>query len=316
MDSKITKQRLMGMLSYDWLKIIACILAACLVWSLAFTTSATRLTNTQEFYIYNYSCNEMISDTTRDFVDNAKNNVFSYEVVETQISDLRATGNESTIFEAYFGVGMGDLLFAPHIDNPEQLENSESLNPYTKYTEMFFYAWGSRVQAVDEFVYEMRAYVQQYYTENGELNKTKVEEDFKKHIKENNDKRFKREKHYQEGLEKEYERIEKYAAALVEFEGYLNQGLVEYVQLESVAPDGTVYREKGNYALNLCPDVATMGELNDFFCYYLEETSALTAKDMCVMFLDLPNTNQNYRYESLLFVNHLIQTAHARTMEK
>jgi hypothetical protein len=316
MDSKITKQRLMGMLSYDWLKIIACILAACLVWSLAFTTSATKLTNTQEFYIYNYSCNEMISDTTRDFVDNAKDNVFSYEVIETQISDLRVTGNESTIFEAYFGVGMGDLLFAPHVDNPQKLADEESLTPYTKYTEIFFNAWCTRVQAVDEFVSDMRVYVQQYYDENGALNKAKVEEDFKKHIKDNNDKRFKREKAYQDGIEKEYERIEKYAKALVEFEGYLNQGLVEYVQLDAVEYDGVIYREKGNYALNLCPDVATMGELNDFFCYQVEETSTLTAKDMCVMFLDLPNTNQNYRYESLLFVNHLIKTAHTRTMEK
>ena len=316
MDSKITKQRLVGMLSYDWLKIILFIVGACLIWSLAFTTTATKLTNTQQFYVYNYSCNETVGDDLQTLLSDAKDNVFSYEVIETQITDLRVMGaeNQSTVFEAYFGTGMGDLLFVPHIDNPEQTE--ESLNPYKKYSEMFFYSWCSRVQAVDEFLSDMRAYVQQYYNESGELNKAKVEEDFKKHIKENNDKRFKREKAYQEGLQQEYERIEKYAVALTEFQGYLDQGLVEYVQLDAVASDGTVYREKGNYALNLCPDVNTMGELNDFFCYYLEETSALTAKDMCVMFLDLPYTNQNYRYESLLFVNHLIQTAHTRTLEK
>ena len=54
MDAKITKKRLAYMLSYDWIKLVLAIVAAIVVWVLVFTTSATRITNTQRFVVCNY----------------------------------------------------------------------------------------------------------------------------------------------------------------------------------------------------------------------------------------------------------------------
>ena len=44
MDVKITKGRLVNLISYDFLKIILSILAGIMVWVLLFTTCATRAT--------------------------------------------------------------------------------------------------------------------------------------------------------------------------------------------------------------------------------------------------------------------------------
>ena len=55
MDAKITKSRLGLLLSYDWIKIIGICVAAVLVWTLLFTTLATRATSGQIFEIYAYA---------------------------------------------------------------------------------------------------------------------------------------------------------------------------------------------------------------------------------------------------------------------
>ena len=55
MDAKITKKRLNIFLSYDWIKILLAAVAAILVWSLIFTTAATRVTQAQNFTIFNYT---------------------------------------------------------------------------------------------------------------------------------------------------------------------------------------------------------------------------------------------------------------------
>ena len=317
MDSKITKQRLSKLLSYDWLKMLFCVALAIIIWTLVFSFTSTKITNTQEFITFSYSANETVSKDFYRLMDDAKENTFSYEVMKAEMVDLNNKGNSSTYFQSYLEAGMGDLLFVPNIDNPSsKKENEDGTFSYTKHPQEFLNSWFIRVQSVDEFLADMRAYVAQYYTQSGALDKAKVEEDFRKHVKENNDKRFKGKKNFENGLLQEYARIEKYAAALTEFQGYLDAKLVEFVEMEVLGKNGEVYRENANFAINLCPDTATMGELNDFLCYYSFANTSLTAQDMCVMFFDLPYNNDNYRYESLLFVNRLIAEARARTLAK
>ena len=63
MDAKITKQRLGGMLSYDWFKIVAVAAAVILGWSLVLTMTATRITPAQQFTVFNhYANNGLASD--------------------------------------------------------------------------------------------------------------------------------------------------------------------------------------------------------------------------------------------------------------
>ena len=64
MDNKITKKRLAEMLSYDWIKFIALGLAAVFVWLMIFTFTATKITTTQSFAIFNHKSNATL---TSDF---------------------------------------------------------------------------------------------------------------------------------------------------------------------------------------------------------------------------------------------------------
>ena len=54
MDARITKSRLANLLSYDWLKIVAAILAAVLVICVFFTTVKTRPGKYHTFTVYGY----------------------------------------------------------------------------------------------------------------------------------------------------------------------------------------------------------------------------------------------------------------------
>ena len=54
MDAKITKKRLNLFLSYEWIKVVALIVGVIVLWSLIFTTTATRITPAQQFTIFNY----------------------------------------------------------------------------------------------------------------------------------------------------------------------------------------------------------------------------------------------------------------------
>ncbi len=93
MDARITKSRLANLLSYDWLKIIAAILAVVLILIVFFTTIKTRARDEQIFTVYAYSTPDSVSEGDADmtlysgadadaFSDRAlANGVFSYDVL-------------------------------------------------------------------------------------------------------------------------------------------------------------------------------------------------------------------------------------------
>jgi hypothetical protein len=54
MDIKVNGSRLKNLLSYDWVKMLASIIAGIVVWTLLFTTLATRATVGEEFYFVIY----------------------------------------------------------------------------------------------------------------------------------------------------------------------------------------------------------------------------------------------------------------------
>ena len=126
-------------------------------------------------------------------------------------------------------------------------------------------------------------------------------------IKRNNDKRFKKDDKIEAGVLQEYERIEKYTAALKEFEGYLADGTVTLTHLQVKDSTGKVYKE-GNFAVNLCPEGGKTEKLKEQVYYYTED-NAKTAKNMHVMFFDLAGVEDSFEYESLIYVNEVIKAA-------
>jgi hypothetical protein len=173
---------------------------------------------------------------------------------------------------------------------------------------------------IEKYLQGMDEYLDEYYGGDhttGTLNEEQVKQEFVARVKANKDKRFKTEKQRQAGALLEVERVRKYKTAYDEFTGYLELGIVKLEYVEAVNPDGTIMQNPatgepeyaGKFALNLCPDVTTMGKLSNWISYLDESTekATVTSKDMCVMFFDMYDVEDWREYESLLFVTHIIK---------
>ncbi len=326
MDAKITKTRLSRMLSYDWLKIVGLALAAILVWTLILTMTATRITPAQQFKIYNYAGVTM-EDKASSLLFNAqhtKDGVFSYEVIETGQEDLNTAGDQMhTILEARFTVDEGDLLFLADIDDtnyPEKDDNGEITGYQYSYVESFVLRYARYAYDMDKYLADMESYLKVYFGEEwktGNLNTDKAETDFRTRVKK--DKRYKKESQIVAELPNEFKRLENYRDGLLTFQGYLADGTVSLTQTEISLGEGEEkVTYKGNYSVNISPKGSdkTEEKLKEYFSYIKrtekEDGTVETEKcadDMNVVFLKMPNTEKGFEYESLLFVNYLIENS-------
>lgn len=327
MDAKITKQRLSRLLSYDWLKIIALAVAAIFFWTLIFTMTATRITPAQQFTVINYTSNRSLSDAFNDSYAKAfKDGVFSYEVLETNVNDLNTAGEyASTVLEARLSTSEGDVIFIPDIGDKDYAKKNEDTGETTyeyTYIESFarrYFTSLYELEGEDGYFARLEKFLNGYYGGdylNGELDTARAESVFKARIEKNKDKRFKTAAQIEQGVKDEIERIEKYCAAYKEFNGYLQEGLVEYTYVKIVYGKGEKDFREGMYALNICPDESKAGKLKNLFAYQVTEqtedgnnVSKATAKDMNVLFFKFGDVEESFEYESLLYVNYVIRTS-------
>ena len=96
MDVKITKKRFFNLIAYDWIKIVAFSVAVILLWTLLFTTCATRATDGQQFHfaVYGdvYSVGEKDYEMLRDMKDDGD---LSYDVLSYSVGSITKAGNYS-----------------------------------------------------------------------------------------------------------------------------------------------------------------------------------------------------------------------------
>lgn len=96
MDVKITKKRFFNLIAYDWIKIVAFSVAIILLWTLLFTTCATRATDGQQFHfaVYGdvYSVGEKDYEMLRDMKDDGD---LSYDVLSYSVGSITKAGNYS-----------------------------------------------------------------------------------------------------------------------------------------------------------------------------------------------------------------------------
>ncbi len=316
MDTKITKERLSRTLSYDWLKIIAVIVAGILLWSVIFTMTATRITSAQQFTVFNHYANVSLSNTSfYDHYDDAmENGVFSYEVLETNTLDL-ASSDESYIFtlaDTRLTTGEGDMMFVPNIPDADYVDSD---TPYT-YAESFLMRYGdTTIVDWDKYLTGVRAYLNEYYGDYQDdaatLDTAKAEKDFRARVKETRDKRYRREKAIKQGVQDELARFEKYRAALLQFEGYLDSGVIV---LQTLSCGGESWTYEGNFILNLCPDESQTSKLKDLVAYTLTDENGdtyRTAQDMCVMLFDAADGDEDFDCEAILYINSVLEKAQA-----
>jgi hypothetical protein len=337
MDSKITKKRLAHMLSYDWVKVIGAIVVAIVVWTLIFTMTATRITNTQRFVVTNYlGARYGNAMTATDF---------SYEIIEAErLDSLRGGENMfNDIYNSNIAVGDGDVMFVPNYPVSRQAKVDEQGNEMKDgdgnviyevsedtYMEQALRRSFSSFTRLDDtdaykgYFTQMKEYLAKFYTKVSEesktfgpltvsvatfdkdsLNKTAAEEAFRARNRANKDKRFKKESQIAEGVQKEFERMQMYLDAYNTFFEYAEKGYVSFTDLTVDVTD--TFTASGVYGINLCPNETKMGSLKEQF-YYLSFDELVTAKDMNVMFMSLEGLDTDFQYENLLFVNSLIKS--------
>ncbi len=339
MDAKITKTRLSHLLSYDWIKIIAIAVAAVVVWSLVFTMTATRITAAQQFTVMNYRGSSLTGKFSEHFYNGLQKSsrIFSHEVIELTVVDSTTGGDDmvDTLLDTRLQTDEGDVIFAADIDNPKRKYKEEGSDEvkYLSYLETFLYSYyrfAMPIDGEDGYLAQMKNYLDKYYGgdyQTGTLDTAKVEKDFRARIKKNGDKRYKTDKEIKNGIKGDIERIELYKNGLEKFLEYLDKGYIELTttKLELTNGKQTVTFERA-YSVNLCPtgeeniDAATgkpyMEKLKTI-AYYLDKrpdekdpektVQVASAENMNLVFLRTPKMNGNYIFESVLYVNSLIE---------
>ncbi len=332
MDAKITKNRLSRMLSYDWLKIIGVAAALIFVWVLVFTMSATRITPAQQFTAMNYTGNIswMGKNKFNTLYDKALNNgVFSYEVIETTINDLTSSKDyAATLMETRLATDEGDIMFVADAPDADTAEEKDGETVYSRtYLQDFLARYRYRVFSLDpedkkSYFHQMEDYLNLYYKDGWEapesIDEERIEREFRARIK--GDKRYKTEKSRQQGVQDDIARIQKYRNALVQFYAYVEEGYITFTKTAYGEGEGAF---EGIYSINICPEKLANGQLNDavndkmheYVGYreaYVDETgkegTVYTAKNMNVAFFNLDGVEEGFQYESLLFVNYLLET--------
>lgn len=328
MDAKITKKRLSSMLSYDWLKIIGFAVALIMFWSLLFTVSGTRVRPSQQFSVLNHKANLMFEST--EFYSHYNTildkDVFSYEVLETTLTDIAETPDmEATLFEARFAISEADVMFISNLDDPDtETKDENGVVSYERtYMQSFVQTWMPYVADLDlqsetGLFKELENYLSNFYADwknESTLDEKKVEEAFRLRFEQTKDKRFRRAERMQQGILDEIERIEKYRDALQNFYFYLDMGYISMTKIEVQAPDSWGDKVFTKYAINLCPNVETMGNLKEIACYqqaYQDENGdtryATTAENMHLFVFAFSSVESIYKYESLLYVDYLVKS--------
>ena len=322
MDAKITKKRLAQMLSYDWVKIVAFAVGAILIWSLIFQMTATRIKPSQKFQVYNYYCNESLgNDFYRAYESMGNNKNFSYEVLEMNITDLsRSEGQHFTQLDAAVQTNDGDLIFVPNVGDENYKTETDGVVTYEyTYVESFAqryfpYLYDLDLENENGYFKRLEKYLDNFYTGGWEqketLNEEKVKASFRERVKQNEDKRFKKDEEIERGATWEVERIQKYRDALERFYSYVDEGIVSFTRVE-LKSNGQTYAS-GVFGLNICPDVSKTGELKKLVSYK-DINDVSTAKDMNVLFFKFGAEEDSFEYEGLICVNLMIEKAKTET---
>lgn len=327
MDTKITKERLGRILSYDWLKIVALAVVSIFIWTLIFTISATRITTAQQFSVINYFGNAGTNYTTlySHLEKGHRDGIFSYEVLE--VSEIDVGGNEelgSTLMQTRTATDEGDVIFVPMTVNP----NSEYTLNGEKYKDTYVeslvrgYRW--LLEDLDRnnpgsFFKRLETFLNKYYVggyQDGTLNEDMVARDFLARIEKNKDKRFKKDEQVQQGILDEVTRVKKYRDALIEFDGYLNSGLVTMTPVKIFNSETGDILFEGVFSINICPNPEQMPNLTKITGYWetFEEGKPpkLSAANMNVAVTKYESMEESFEFESLLYINYVIRSGKAQ----
>lgn len=252
--------------------------------------------------------------------------VFSYEVIEASSFDLAATPEYAyTLLEARLSTDEGNVMFIANAEDTSTEYKDENGQVYYKtYLENFAgggfssYMTDLSMDGENSYFQKLERYLSRFYddwTDKTTLDKNKVQTEFLERAKKNKDKRYKTDEQKSKGIKQDIERIEKYRDGLENFYSYIESEYISITTIETEYAVSEMQTKKINrYAVNLCPNEETMGKLKEIVNYELfyedeegNKKKKPTAKDMHLILFDLKGVEEGFQYESLLFVNNLVE---------
>lgn len=302
MDARITKTRLANFLSYDWLKIIAVILAAVFALFVFFTTLKTRPGRYHTFTVYGYK--EILEGSAMDSLEDdlESSGALSYDVLSIRQENMGTGQYSDTAFNARRAAGEGTVMFTT-TNVAENAENGETVLQQV--------AGGSMTALgldVKQYLYDCEQYLMRFFGSTwreGEPDAQKTEECFL--ARNGKDKRFRTRKKKEIGILQEAERLEKLRSDYIAVRGYFDEGMLGYAYVTD---------ENGNMRANAVA-LGKLARLQDL-CFYIEtkeDSSVRTTENVCLLLLHndddagvpAERVENDLRYEAVSFLRYLVE---------
>ena len=300
MDCRITKRRLSDFLAYEWIVIIALIVACVFAWEFVYSATAVRLTTGQKFkYYYDEGVIPQNSGTLYDlFGYGTSDSVFSYDILEYKVENLQKDYN---ILSVRFDVQDGDLVITEK--TPSKIEGALSRAENV--------IKGIDIYDIDKMYSDSQEYLSQFLldgqtqvkTEN--LDNQKIKAYFETRMK--NDNRLRKGYiSYQE----EIKRIEDLVVQTQDFKKLIDNHPGFFYSVD-IKEEGVYQAKQGRYGVDL-------GYLEDFgaqnkkpLTYYVKNskiTDKTSAKDVVLLVFNFKNYQPDLQYESFGFINKIVRT--------
>ncbi len=250
MDNKITKKRLNDFLAYEWVFIVAIIIASIFVWELLFNFFSVRLTVGQEYkLIYDRGIDSTGVSSLSYEVE--KNEVFGYDFLN--VSSEAMLGEDDTVLINRIAVKDADSMFA----SSEVVDGYSRAKGLIDREDFNFYNFERLLSDAQEYLGEFMIEAEKGLSAEN-LSEEKVKANFLVRMKKDN--RFRKEEAKAEGIKLEIERIKRLIKEVSDFEYLLSVGdaygifyrytRFEQVYFEAVAEGADNYESFYEYEIN------------------------------------------------------------------
>lgn len=309
MDNKITKRRLYDFLAYEWIAIIAVIVAAIIGWNLIFTMTSVKLNVGQDFKFFydetiDYgSGNDIYNLFTKE--DNPERTIFSYDVLKLSHEVLNA---EYNVLKERLSVQEGDVIIT---DCSQPKDSNGSVRAVDIINSLPVCDYQTLKEDAEDYLAQLlKDSLKSQYAQDREsvdvtdfdnLDSAKIEAMFRERMKKDN--RYRKESQKQEGIALEKERIKDLCLEVKKFKHLLNAGDEYFFNYEYVSE----YQEnKGIRPYGLKVEMLSGGEGKDLPSKFFKKTDADDAKDIVILVFDLIQYQPHLQFESIAFINAIV----------
>ena len=295
------------MFSYDWLKIVAAIVAAVLAICVFFTTVKTRPGTYHVFTVYGYR--ELVAGSAaNNFLKELKDNgALSYDVLETSQETFGTGQYSEAAFAARRSTAQGNVMFTTTNRTSEEDETATVIG------ELLGGENCPMALDLDVYLNDCQNYLIRFFGEeweDGTLDKAAAEACFL--ARNGKDRRFRNEEKRAEGVLQEYGRLEQLRRDYVYVCGCVENGTLSYVD---VADEKGVLHHKA-FALG------KLAGLRDYYFYTEtttneagEETVVTSSANVCLFLFSNDNdegrdaryVENDLRYEPVSYVRALVE---------